>query len=478
MHLQISVLSSRAPNQFSGRFSRNSTARKTLVAMALVWLPIIGPQEAHAQPTNPALDCPRPSAQGTLDIRLTIERMLCIAPETRIAGWRIERIRQEIIEAKTGLKPSVEVRANTAYTDQRHGSVQTGVRSFTPGLGVAQTVLDSGATRERTSLRQANLQGETFAQLLTARELINDIHARYLAWAQAHEIAGNAVFLEALAANTQRIVNARLNAGRATQVDLLNAQSQVIEAKRQRLAADADLRIRAQLLFGRLQLSVESMTPQSLDGLDPLAGASQQLQDSLLAEPSASPEIEKQLAAVQSARHALAAEQATTRWNVRVSGFTGPRRQSGSVIPGLNEAWYTEFAVNATLPVYDAGARSARIAQLQADLDLAQEQWIKTSLELRLKWASAQSTRELARIALDAARQSLDAAKQTESARRAQFEAGVIGLTDVITAQNEVGNRSRQWITTKAELRNAEFALALLQGAFDEAYRLNISLTP
>jgi outer membrane protein len=449
-----------------------------VVAMAVAWLPIVGLQGAQAQSSNPAMDCPTPSTQGTFDVRLAIERMLCISPETRIAGWRIERIRQEIMEAKTGLKPSIELRANTAYTDQRHGNVQTGVRSLTPGLGISQTVFDSGATRERVALRQANLQGESFAQLQTGRELISDIHARYLAWAQAHEIASNAGFLEALAVNTQRIVNARLNAGRATRVDLLSAQSQVIEANRQRFAADADLRIRAQLLFGRLQLSVESMTPQSLDALDPLASVPQRNRDTFLAEPPVSPEIERQLAAVQSARHALAAEQATARWNVRVSGFAGPRRQSGNVIPGLNEAWYTEFAINATLPVYDAGARSARIAQLQTDLDLAQEQWTKTSLELRLKWASAQSAREVARIALVAAQQSLDAARQTESARRAQFEAGVIGLTDVITSQNEVGNRSRQWITTKAELRNAEFALELLQGAFDEAYRLNISLTP
>jgi outer membrane protein len=478
MYLRIPVPNSKAPSQCTRRFSLAVMALGKQAAMVLAWLLIAGFHGAQAQSTSAALDCPIPDSQGTFAIGLAIERMLCIAPETRIAEWRVERIRQEITEAKTGLKPSIELRANTAYTDQRHGNAQSGVRSLTPGLGIAQTVLDSGATRQRVALRQANLHGETFAQLQTGRELISDIHARYLSWAQAHEIAGNAEILEALALNTQRIVNARLNAGRATRVDLLNAQSQVIEAKRQRLVADADLRIRAQLLFGRLQLPVDSMTPQPLDALDSLANVPLHHRDTLPEQPSVSPEIERQLAAVQSARHALAAEQATARWNVRVSGFTGPRRQSGNVIPGLNEAWYTEFAINATLPVYDAGARSARIAQLQTDLDLALEQSARTSLDMRLKRASAQSTLEVARVALEAAQQSLDAAKQTESARRAQFEAGVVSLTDVITAQNEVGNRSRQWITAKAELRNAEFALALLQGALDEAYRLNTSLAP
>lgn len=316
---------------------------------------------------------------------------------------------------------------------------------------LARTV-DSARAGEQASLADlaaARLaaQGELAASYFSLRE--QDLQRALL----ARTIAGYERVLQ--------ITRNRYEAGIAARTDVLQAQTQLANARAELLGLE---RQRAQLehaiavLVGRAPANFSLPTEPAWQPAVP---------DIPLAVPSTLLQRRPDIAAAER-RVAQANEQigiAQSAWypSLRLTGSAGA---GAARIGDLFSASSLVWALGASLAqtIFDAGATAARVEGARAGLDAAAARYRQTVLaafqDVEDQLAGVRILAQQVALREEAAR----AAEQVEQQVLNRYQAGQVGFTEVITAQATAQNARRALVQLQADRQAAAVALVQALG--------------
>lgn len=415
------------------------------------------PTVATYASTCPAID-PR-----SLSLAAAVRHAACLDPSLGLADAELRQQQAVAEERRTARRSTWSVSASPTQSLQLSSDRSVRTTSVSGALTVNRTVLDGGARQAR--IEQSERDTDAVAADRTSDE--RDAVLGFIdLWAQARNAdAAVAALAESVrsAKTTTATVSARLAAGLATQVDLLRSQSAEAQAERDALAGLTEQRRIRGVLAQRLGLAADQALVLSGDdraalhalpaaaaaagpGTDGSTGVFPALLDE---QRRIHPQLQAQrgrLAALQANLNAARAEHAPT---LALTGQTGPSwsHSSAASVPGVDSGgsrWTTEVGLRWSMPLSDGGARDSRIAQALAlidggrsRLDILQRNLSDTLWQRLTDWQDADA-------ALKASDLALDAARAAEEATNGRYRAGVGTLTDVIAAQSDVAQRSRQ----------------------------------
>jgi outer membrane protein TolC len=153
---------------------------------------------------------------------------------TELAALRkAEALRNEAITtAKSGYKPSVQAFAGygarssqftTDLTDELHG--------WEAGAQLSWNVFDGFLTKGRIQ-EAKGLHNRTLEEISEAERTVElDVRTAYSSFIEAQEVLRSQEKVQESAEESLRLANARANAGTATQLDVLNAQTALTDAR-------------------------------------------------------------------------------------------------------------------------------------------------------------------------------------------------------------------------------------------------------
>ena len=153
---------------------------------------------------------------------------------TELAALRkMEALRNEAIAtAKSGYKPSVQAFAGygarsseftTDLTDELHG--------WEAGAQLSWNVFDGFLTKGRVQ-EAKGLHHRTLEEIAEAERTVElDVRTAYSSFIEAQEVLRSQEKVQESAEESLRLANARANAGTATQLDVLNAQTALTDAR-------------------------------------------------------------------------------------------------------------------------------------------------------------------------------------------------------------------------------------------------------
>lgn len=167
-----------------------------------------------------------------VDLPVAIERALKDRPELG-ALRKTEALRQEaVISAQAGYKPRVQLfggyeahkfQFSDDLVDQRHGWLAGAQMSW----DIFDGLLTKGKVAEATALRgKARYELED-----TTRRIELEVRTRYSQFVEAKQVLESQQKVQEEAAEALRLATARADAGTATQLDVLNAQTALTEAR-------------------------------------------------------------------------------------------------------------------------------------------------------------------------------------------------------------------------------------------------------
>ena len=233
------------------------------------------------------------------------------------------------------------------------------------------------------------------------------------------------------------LVQARLDAGRGTELDTTRAQAQVESTRAQIPVLEAQIelsRYRLDVLTGRppTELSELATEAKALPGLKPVDG---------IGTPAAllqrRPDIriaERQLAA---ATADIGASKADLFPSVSISGLLG----LNALTPGgLNsgQAYYYNLGASMAWTVLDFGRIRSRIRQNEAKADAALAQYQKTVLTALEETEGALITLNRNQRRAESLFKAARASEQASKLARTRFEAGVTDFLTVLDAERQL----------------------------------------
>ena len=233
------------------------------------------------------------------------------------------------------------------------------------------------------------------------------------------------------------LVQARLNAGRGTELDTTRAQAQVESTRAQIPVLEASIelvRYRLAVLTGRAPTELASLVSevQALPGIKPVDG---------IGTPAAllkrRPDIriaERQLAA---ATADIGASKADLFPSVSISGLLGLNALTAG---GLNsgQAYYYNLGASMAWNVLDFGRIRSRIRRNEARADVALATYEKTVLTALEETEGSLVTFNRNQRRAESLFKAAGASEQAAKLARARFEAGVTDFLNVLDAERQL----------------------------------------
>jgi outer membrane protein, multidrug efflux system len=233
------------------------------------------------------------------------------------------------------------------------------------------------------------------------------------------------------------LVQARLDAGRGTELDTTRAQAQVESTRAQVPVLEAEIelsRYRLAVLTGRAptELSELAQEAKPLPGLKPIDGIGTPA--SLLMRRPDIQIAERQLAA---ATADIGASKADLFPSVSISGLLGLNAFTAG---GLNagQAYYYNLGASMAWTVLDFGRIRSRIRQNEARADAALAQYEKTVLTALEETEGALISFNRNERRADSLFKAANASEQAAKLARARFEAGVTDFLTVLDAERQL----------------------------------------
>ncbi|HEX4597899.1 MAG TPA: efflux transporter outer membrane subunit [Burkholderiaceae bacterium] len=232
------------------------------------------------------------------------------------------------------------------------------------------------------------------------------------------------------------LVQARLDAGRGTELDTTRAQAQVESTRAQVPALEAQIelsRYRLAVLTGRAPTALsELIEVKALPGLKPVDGIGTPA--TLLQRRPDIRVAERQLAA---ATADIGASKADLFPSVSISGLLG----LNALTPGgLNsgQAYYYNLGASMAWTVLDFGRIRSRIRQNEARADAALAQYQKTVLTALEETEGALITFDRNQRRAESLFKAARASEQASKLARTRFEAGVTDFLTVLDAERQL----------------------------------------
>jgi len=398
-------------------------------------------------------------------------RALALDPAVQGADAQWRAADERVLQARAGFGPTASAsysQNSTRYREEpdnalrQFNATQYGLQVTQPLIRTVLVPTLEGAEAQREQARRTLEQARTDASLRLIEAVFDLLKARdTLAQADAQRLAAD-----------EQLASARrsFQVGRATVVDVRDAEGRIATVTAQRAAATADLLMRRGLLEDLVGGPVPAALAHDLAG-----GALPVLSDDGLAGWLAVALAGN--AQLQAAEQALAAAEADVRkawqghaptldltYNHQFNDDTGtvttsqPRRGTTS-----------QIGLTLTVPLFASGATQSRVREAMAvrdkarsDVDAARR---SVQMAVRQNFANALGTAGLAR-GLTTAAQALDVAWR---ANRRGYEVGVKVIGDVLEAQTKVFDTRRELSRSRFDAWLYHTRLQGLAGRLDDA---------
>lgn len=400
---------------------------------------------------------PQPSSDDTLQATsLTLEEAIQIALENnrqlRISARTVKKARDLVAEARNANRFQIQGSATYTRLDRvataRFGPqpIRLGnIENRTARIVLTQPIDISGIVRSAVRVVSLNYEIAQIENQRTRNEVVLQVTTAYQQVARAEEFVR--VTEEALKNARERlsVIQAQVDAGVASQFDLLRARTQVAQNEQAVLTARNQLEIAKSTLNNLLGRPLETpFRVVPFQQLPELAGDLESLiQQACSQRPemlSAQRGIDLAQANIQNARRGQLPTLALTGqadFNLNTTPFN-PRRES-----------YTGVVV-LSVPIWDGGITQARVAQAQDDLEIAKTRLQQVQEAIALEVRTAYLNLVESKKRLEVAQQGLEVATEALRLARVRFEAGV-------SPQLEISDAELAFTQARTNLVNAQY---------------------
>ncbi|HEX4275138.1 MAG TPA: TolC family protein [Bryobacteraceae bacterium] len=288
------------------------------------------------------------------------------------------------------------------------------------------------------------------------------------------------------ARTTQESAEARLNNGRATLPDVLNARSEAAQAVFDRESADGDEKIARVALTEAIGADP---TPNINIDTQKAAPAPQQLTlsiDALIDRAVAGrPDLMAAAAEIRAADDAIRAAKAEFKPKIVVSGDIAqtslwPTSSFGELGSASRPTWSAQLALE--WKIFDGGARRNQVEAAESRRRQAQDELTEIhDRATREVWTAYINFRSAVRKN-DAAAALLESANTSYSAQLDAYNLGVRNLVDVVTAEKQLAQARLSGVSARSQLFleavDLEFVTGNLMRSLPSATSLQSTPTP
>jgi outer membrane protein len=438
---------------------KHRSHRFQLKALSLVLSALVSAQ-AIAQPqTCPTVDATR------LTLAAASARALCLNPTALKAAANARQSQAALSQANAARAPVWSVQANPSLAWQHADGNSSQTQKAAASVGASYTLSDGGAKQARVKQSERDLQGSEQLQTAARQDALREFVGIWADVRDAQAVVQARTAAIASANASEAASRARFEAGSATRVDVLTAQSSLALAERDGLSAQTDLRkaigVLAQYLDLPPQVSIQ-LTGDDIRVLDTSrfgTSISPQALTELLRQQH--PRLQSQRASVESSQAALEASRAEGKPQVSLTGSAGPTwsrsNATGSYSSGTQ--WSSQIGINLTYTFSDGGSRDATIARSLAQLDAATAAYQETERSLSTALWQSYADWSDADASVSASKAALDAAIASEAAQSGRYRAGLGTINDVLTAQTQLAQARQQLASTEQRRLRSRAAL-------------------
>lgn len=348
-------------------------------------------------------------------------------------------------------------------------NIDTTLKGVTPNIALQWLVFDFG---QRAALADAAKQ-VSFAANVTFnaihQKVIFDVARTYYEYTAA--VAGYRIAGQTLK-NSKSVLNAvqaKVNAGTATTVELALARQQVAQAELRIVTAKgqqqstyhgllASMGVNATLSI-KVNASIKRKLPATFDEVT---------QNVLETALSRRADVIASYAALQASKSGIVAAEAGFMPKVFIAGALGTSSNSFNVghLPSVsNQTTGTGIIVGATMPIYDSGLRAAQIKNAQSTHAAASETFRKIQLDAIAEIVLASNVLKTALAANKAAGVLVETSNTAFDAAFESYKNGLGTVTLVNEANNALLNARLAQTDAEAGARIAAANLAFFTGA-------------
>jgi outer membrane protein len=423
---------------------------RCLVALALTLAAWSPPARAAAQaPVDPA---PVRFAEA---VRLAVERN----PSLQQAAADILRAQALLRQASSAVLPSVAAGAVTTTLNEGRefgGNVATPRNQLVASLSVSELLF----APVQWAFRAQSADNVRVSEALgaeTRRQVASAAAQAYLAVIARSRVFDAQVRARDTARAHYELARRQRELGAGSRLNELRAQ--------QSLSSDEALVEQAALDVARAQ--------EALGVLVALDGPATTVDEPALEVPvDLSAAVARLFQARSDVQAATAREQAATRvlhdswkeWLPSVTGLFQPQYVNPETL--FQPAWSWRAQVQASVPIFDGGARSGRRLERQAVLDQARVGLTAAERQARSDVRTAQDGVRHASSALTSARAAAELARQVVDIVNVSFQAGASTNIEVIDAQRAARDADTAAAVAEDQLRQARLALLVALGLF------------
>lgn len=426
---------------------------------------------ARPSSQSAATPCQFTQQDAPLSLPEVVDRALCNNPQTREA-WANARYQA----AQAGLAQGAYLpSASLALSASRNES--NGASSSAAGgndvhytqssamLSLSYLLYDFGG-REATLENARQILGATNAtQDATLQNMFQSTVQAYYQWHAAQALVVATRTSERAAQESLKSANARYQAGSATPVDKLQAQTAASQATLLRIRAEGD----ASNAKGTLANAIGLPADQDIDIAAPanmLADArfERKVADLIEAAKRARPDLAAAEAQVKAAQAGIDAARASGMPNISLYANGTETRNS------LNDPTRGNvIGISVNIPIFSGFNTTYRVRAAEAQLDVRTAQRDRLALQVSLDVWRAYNALLSETQATRAAQDLLDSATRSEEVALGRYRAGVGGILDLLNAQSALASARQQHIQELYNWRLARITLAQAMGQLDFA---------
>lgn len=386
------------------------------------------------------------SAQAADDLLSLYERAVIASPALNGSEYALEVAKAQEDQAFGKLLPQVSAMGNYSFNDfhrQSSGRFVPEVSTTYPGtrasVNLQQPLFDLQAYLLMKSQQSLTSQGEE--DLLAAHQkLIADLIDRYV---DALEAADKSEIIAAELASTEQQL-ARVKAMHARQMamvtDLYELEAHTETLRTELIDSDNDARIALEKLRELTGNPVTGIQPARLDAVQP--PPEDNIETWVRQAGQVNPELQALRHAVESARQRISAYQAghLPRIELQLSETYSDTAYNNQQSPPFDIG---TAAVQATLPIYEGGAATARVREAEARKRLSESQLEEKLRELEKLTRAAYLDMASSPARSQAADRQLQASEKSRDAMKKGYELGVVTIVDLLDSEKQLSEARR-----------------------------------
>jgi outer membrane protein TolC len=167
-----------------------------------------------------------------IDLPAALARAVEKRPELAALRKAQNLRREDIIQAKAGFKPSAQIFGGYQWQSLPYENNQSqDLSGWTAGAQVSWNIFDFGLTRGKIMEAQAHYERARLDVDETRRQIELEVRTAYSNFIEAREVLESQKAVQEEAEEALRLAEARMTAGSSTQLDVLNAQTALTQAR-------------------------------------------------------------------------------------------------------------------------------------------------------------------------------------------------------------------------------------------------------